>query len=376
MVRRGRLRIRNRHIVSVAALSALAFTALGGPSSAQVSEVTGSAFGASGSVSLFRAPPIVFNPTPTVTLPPAGGNESASAPSITFQAGPAQPLTTGQADVSTQGTTGAGGSVTSTATLQNVVVGGTTATTLSATCTADETGATGSTTVTGGRVPTSDVDRNTEGDETYTDVPANPPANFELDGLVPSVGTDYYRVVFNEQVVSGNTITVRAAHFYLGENAAPIEQGGPVATGDIIVGEVVCGVTGDGGGATTTTIGDGGGATTTTIGGVTTTTAGGGVTTTTMAGGVTTTICPTATCPTTTTCPTAPAPCPTPTTACPTAPTPCPTTAVKGALVRTGSQSDLAIAWAALALTLGGLLLLGARGVPGEAGAGRRPRMR
>ncbi|HEX2023219.1 MAG TPA: hypothetical protein VHF00_00810, partial [Acidimicrobiales bacterium] len=284
-------------------MSALSFTVLAGPSSAQVSEVTGSAFGASGNVSLFRAPPIVFNPTPSVTLPSAGGDESASAPSITFQAGPAQPLTTGQADVSTQGTTGAGGSVTSTATLQNVVVGGTTATTLSATCTADETSGTGSTTVTGGRVPTSDVDRNTEGDETYTDVPANPTVNFELDGLVPSVGTDYYRVVFNEQVVSGTSITVRAAHFYLGENPAPIEQGGPVATGDVIVGEVTCGIAGGGGPGPTTTVVDG--VTTTTMGGgVTTTTMGGGVTTTTVGGGV----------PTTTACPTAPAPCPTPTT--------------------------------------------------------------
>jgi hypothetical protein len=353
MVRRGRLRSRRLHLVSVLALSAALFT-FAGPSSAQVTEVTGSAFGARGSVSLFRGAPIEFAPIPTVTLPAAGGNVSDSVPQIVFQAGPAQPLSTDEATVSSEGTIGAGGSVTSTATLANVVVGGTTVTTLSATCTADESGATGSTTVTGGRVPTGDVDRNTEGDETYTDVPANPAANFSLNGLVPSVGTDYYRVVFNEQVVTGNTLTVRAAHFYLGENPAPIEQGGPVATGEIIVGEVTCGATGGGGPApTTTTVVDG--VTTTTTGAVTTTTAGPGVTPTTAGPGVTTPVCPPA-CPTTTVCPTA----------CPTTVTP---------LVRTGSQSDLTIAWAALALTLGGLLLLGLRGVPGAAADGH-PRSR
>lgn len=347
-MRRGRLRIRRLHLVSVLALSAALFT-FAGPSSAQVTEVTGSAFGARGSVSLFRGAPLEFAPIPTVTLPAAGGNVSDSVPQIVFQAGPAQPLTTGEATVSSQGTTGAGGSVTSTATLANVVVGGTTVTTLSATCTADESGATGSTTVTGGRVPTDDPNRNTEGDEVYTDVPANPPANFELNGLVPSVATDYYRVVFNEQVVSGNTITVRAAHFYLGENPAPIDQGGPVATGEIIVGEVTCGATGGGGPAPTTTVVDG--VTTTTTGnGVTTTTAGPGATTTTAGPGVTTTV------------------------ACP--PAACPTTTLRPPLVRTGSQSDLTIAWAALALTLGGLLLLGLRGVPGAASDGHPPSRR
>ncbi|HEX2192458.1 MAG TPA: choice-of-anchor P family protein, partial [Acidimicrobiales bacterium] len=263
-------------------------------SSADVTAVQGSAFGASGSVSLFRGPPNNFPSQPAVTLPPTGGNVSDSRTSVAFQAGPAQVLTAGQTNVSSQGTLGPSGSVTSTATMSNLALGGTTATTISATCTASETSRTGSTTVTGGRVPTSDPNRNVEGDEVYTDVPANPPPNFTLNGLVPSVGTDYYRVVFNEQVVTGNTITVRAAHFYLGENPAPIDQGGPVGTGEIIVGEVVCGVTAVPGTttttaapATTTTA-----PTTTTTAPTTTTTA---PTTTTTAPDVTTTTAPTTT---------------------------------------------------------------------------------
>jgi hypothetical protein len=53
-------------------------------------------------------------------------------------------------------------------------------------------------------------------------------------------------------------------------------------------------------------------------------------------------------------------------TACPAAAA-CPTTTVKfGALVRTGSDSDLKLAWAAMALTLGGLCLMGAKGLPSQ----------
>ncbi len=256
------------------------------PSTADVTAVEGRATSARGSVSLFRGPPNVFpnanNPAPAVTLPPTGGNVSNSQQSIVFRAGPAEVFTSGPANVSSQGTLGPSGSVTSTATVQNPALGGTTATTLSATCTATEAGLSGSTTVTGGRVPTSDPNRNVEGDEGYTDVPVNPPANFTLNGFVPSVSTDYYRVVFNEQVVTGNTITVRAAHFYLGENPAPIEQGGPAATGDVIVGEVTCGVTAVPGTSTTAP-------TTTTSAPTTTTTPAPTTTTTTVAPTTTTT---------------------------------------------------------------------------------------
>ncbi len=225
----------------VVAEAVVALSAVPSPSAADVTAVNGRAFGASGNVRLFGGDPQVLSPQPTVTLPATGGAVSNSQQSIVFRAGPADILTTGPANVSSQGTLGPSGSVTSTATLQDVAIGGTTATTLSATCTASEGGRTGSTTVVGGRVPTSDPNREVEGDEVYTDVPANPPPGFQLNGFVPSVSTDYYRVVFNEQIVTQDTITVRAAHFYLGENPPP--QNGPVARGEVIVGEVTCGVT-------------------------------------------------------------------------------------------------------------------------------------
>jgi hypothetical protein len=343
MVRRGRLRVRKVHLASVTAVCVALLTVLAGSSSAQVTEVNGSAFGASASVSLFGGPPFVLQPTPTVTLPTSGGNQTDSTASINFQTGPAQLLTTGTVDVSTQGTTGAGGSVTSSSSLDTVSIGGFEAADISSTCTANEGGASGSTTITGGRFVVQEPDINVDGDEVFNDLPANPAPNTQLNGVVPGVG-DNYTVVLNEQIASGGGITVNAAHFTLN---------GPHATGEAILGQSVCGVTaGGGGGATTTTVVDG--MVTTTIAG------GGGATTTTVAGGVTPTTvatCPAA-CPTTTACPAA---CPT-TTACPTA---CPTTTIRtGALVRTGTQTDLSVAWAALALTLGALLLLGVRSVP------------
>lgn len=358
MVRRGRLPSRKLHLVTATALGVALFTVLAGPSSAQVTEVTGSAFGARASVSLFGGPPFVLNPTPSVTLPSTGGNQTDSVPAINFQTGPAQLLSTGTVDVSTQGTTGAGGSVTSSASLDNVNIGGLEATDISSTCTANESGASGSTTVTAGRFVTQDPNPNVDGDEVFADIPASPAPNTQMTGVVPGVG-DTYTIVFNEQTTSGGTLTVNAAHLTLM---------GPNATGEAVLGQSVCGVTaGGGGGATTTTMG-GGGATTTTMAG------GGGVTTTTMGGGTVTTTtvvttCPTPTtspCPTTTTCATVPT-CPT-TTVCPAA---CPTTTlhIGRALVRTGSGTDLSVAWAALALTLGGLLLLGVRSLPGDAPA-------
>ena len=335
MVRRGLPRVR-RNLVALTAVSVALFAVTAGPSSAQVSEVTGSATGASASVSLFGGPPIVLEPTPTVALPPTGGDESNSVPSIVFEAGPADLLTTGPVNVSTQGTTGPSGSVTSSSSLADVLIGGFEATEVSSTCTASEAGASGSTTITGGRYVTQDPDPDVDGDEVFADLPADPAPNTSLTGVVPGVG-DTYTVVLNEQTAAAGSITVTAAHFTLM---------GPNATGEVVLGQSVCGVTADGGGgATTTTIVDG----------ATTTTMGGGVTTTTAQPApdtTTTTACPAA-CPTTTVCPTS---CPSP-----------PTTSLRvGALVRTGSDSDLTIAWAALALTLGGLLLMGSKGVPGK----------
>ena len=291
MVTRGRRRVRIVRVATLLALGTGLFAAVAPPSSADVTSVTGSAFGASGSVSLFGGPPNVFPAQPVVTLPATGGNESNSAPSATFQAGPAVLLESGPLTVNTQGTTGPSGSVTSTATVAGVAdgPGPFLYEEVESTCTASESGVSGSTTITGGVVETATDP--TSGNATATEnVPANPPANLELSGTLNHIG-DSFRIVFNEQIPNADgSLTVNGAHMFLL---------GPTAVGELIFAQSVCGVTAT---ATTTTVPTGAtttvptGATTTVPTGATTTVPTGATTTTvvqatttTTAGGATTT---------------------------------------------------------------------------------------
>jgi hypothetical protein len=257
----------------------------------------------------------------------------------------------------------------SSASVANVVLGTTNLGVVTSECRADGNGARGSSTIVG-----------------QSGLPTNP-----LPNTLPQLPAGLLSLVLNEQIVNNTagtaTITVNAVH----ANILGI---------DIIISQSVCEATGPNVNVTTTTT-----AGTTTTGPTVTTTQPPGTTTTTACppaacptttvAPTTTTACPPVSCPTPTTacppatCPTTTAPrcptptCPTPTTTCPTptpacpAPTPqcptptpaCPTaTTIKvGALVRTGSDNDLKVAWAAMALTLGGLFLMGSKGMPGQA---------
>ncbi len=133
-------------------------------SSADVAAVTGSAFGASGDVTIvFFQGHIVLEPTPSVTLPATGGNQSDSALEARLATGPAVILTTGALSVETQGTTGATGSVTSSASAVNVGPGPITADSMSSTCTASETAVSGSAEIVNGQVVVSEGDPDMEG---------------------------------------------------------------------------------------------------------------------------------------------------------------------------------------------------------------------
>ncbi len=67
-------------------------------------------------------------------------------------------------------------------------------------------------------------------------LPTNPAPNTTYEGhLHIGSKTDTFRWVFNEQISNADgSITVNAAHQYLL---------GPMATGELIVGQVVCGIT-------------------------------------------------------------------------------------------------------------------------------------
>lgn len=233
-----------------ALLSALAVPALllagsaPRPAVAEVSELDGRAYGAFVEVALFGGEANRVEAAPVVALPPTGGSETASLPELLAQFGPATIFggqhedpgnnPSGELTVSTEGETGAGGFVTSSASVVDVGPGPLIADEMASTCTADESGLTASVTFANGVVETSS-DPET-GEATVEEIPDEPAPETTIEGTIEDVG-DRFRVVLNEQVVEGDTITVRAAHLYLL---------GPIAVGDVIVAESVCGVVSDG----------------------------------------------------------------------------------------------------------------------------------
>jgi len=202
--------------VATVGLSGSAGAGVGGP-------VAGSAFGASGDVNItFAGIHFVLPPTPLVTLPPAGGVVSDTAPSAFLGGGPAVILTTGPLTARTEGSTGTG-IVTSSASATDIGPGPFTATSASSTCTQTPGGFSGSAQVVNGVVETSDT--------TTVAVPLNPAPNTVITGVVSSVG-DTFEVIFNEQVLTPDSLTVNAVHMRLL---------GPNAVGDVYIGQSVCG---------------------------------------------------------------------------------------------------------------------------------------
>lgn len=198
--------------------------------------LSGGAYGYFASVGLFGGAPATRGPDPQVTLPSGGSSTpiTGSAPSGLAQYGPAQVFTSGRIDVSTEGTAGATPSVKSSASLTDVGPGPFVAATLSSTCSASSSGATGSATLSGGKLTTSEgTNLDSETDDTVIDLPANPAANASFTGKIETVG-DTFRLVLNEQTTSTGGITVNAAHFYLL---------GPTAVGEVIIGQSRCGAT-------------------------------------------------------------------------------------------------------------------------------------
>jgi hypothetical protein len=226
--------------------------AMAGPASATVTSVTGRAYGFYSKISLFGGAPSTCGypattpcPRPLVVLP-AGGSATAltkSQASEDLKYGIAHVLDSGPIHVSTRGTTGSTGSVTSSSHLAacitaifngcnvgEVYAGPFTAGSVSSpgsvasTCTdSGSTGFTASTTIIGGKL------RNGSG--VYT-IPTHPAPNKTYTGVNPDTGATY-RFVFNQQTVNPNgSHTVTAVHEYLNAQAK----------GNLTFGTVVCGV--------------------------------------------------------------------------------------------------------------------------------------
>lgn len=229
-------------VVSVA-LSGLLLALAMRPAVADVTEVTGSAYGFFSDVSLFGGPSSERGPEPTVELAEDASNspQEASVDEAAAVYGPAEVFRSGQIDVRVEGTLGAGGSVTSSSRVQGAPdpeqrPGPLLYDELESTCVADEDGVTATTTVTGGVVETS-YDPDTQLPETTEDVPEEPEPGHTVEGTIDHVG-DRFRIVYNEQIENPDgSVTVNAAHMYLL---------GDIAVGDLIIGQSTCGVEGTG----------------------------------------------------------------------------------------------------------------------------------
>jgi hypothetical protein len=304
-----------------------------GVSSADVTAVKGQAFGVAGDLTLFGGPQHQA-PTPLVTLPPGG---TMTVPSLSLSFGPAVFVRAGTTTVSSTGSTGPTGSVTSTVdagpTADNantpcpnrptsffsgtVTSGSTTVTspyinftaadvgrpitgagippgativsvqsptqatisspatsssdapdisisrgsgsgnciynsqftadTARVTCTANESGVSGSTTFTNGLLATA-TDVNQDPTVQMT-IPDNPAPNTTIDGSFELGATDHesFTYIFNEQILNADgSITVNASHLIPhGQTAvaSPPTPANPNFVNGVIFGSVTCGVT-------------------------------------------------------------------------------------------------------------------------------------
>jgi hypothetical protein len=272
MDRRDRRKGGTRRAAAVLAALIVAFGAMAlgsvGSSGAQAGGLSGGAYGYYTSVGLFGGPAGPNGPAPKVDLPPTGADPPLTATNPTASAiyGPAvifggkapekaaSNVPSGPIKVSTAGKAGAGGFVTSTVDIGKhptpvgvpcenepaestncKAIGGfgpnppTAGDELHATCSADGSGATGSTRFVNAVIALS---TDTEGNPTGIEpVPDNPPANYTKEGQLTNVG-DNFRIVYNEQIKAPDgSITVNAVHMYLL---------GPIAVGESIIGQVRC----------------------------------------------------------------------------------------------------------------------------------------
>ncbi|HVM01559.1 MAG TPA: hypothetical protein VM263_02730, partial [Acidimicrobiales bacterium] len=270
-----------------------------------VTAVNGSAFGYwADEISLFGGPQADTGPTPTVALAPDASNSPQTATATTglVTYGPARLFTSDTISLSTTGSLGTTGSVTTTSDIQNVNYANTQPTntgseifgypppetdpnfinfnpdnlrtSVAGTATADASGVSGSTTITNGMVRT-DAQSSTDcpslttpcgrageqhthdaaNPEGVVTIPTNPPPNYKVAGHLHlgADTTDYFVIVFNEQVVNPDgSITVTPVHEYFGYRLdaggnivkdAAYSAGGSILHGHLYLGQVTAGVT-------------------------------------------------------------------------------------------------------------------------------------
>jgi hypothetical protein len=257
-----------RRLVGVPVLCASALVMAVGvsPAWANVTAVTGSAYGYRAfNISLFGSAQSDTGPSPSVTLASNASNspQVASATSGLVTYGPAVLFSSDDISVDSFGSTGVSGSVESDASVDNInksttqpsVTGSEilTADNISSTCLATTATPSGSTNITNGTLRTdSGWDANDDGD--YTDAGEHAPVTVNLSST-PAANTTYYghihlsgtdtdnwKLVFNEQSTVSGTLTLSAVHEYFGVTSTGNDPNS-VLHGDLVIGRVVCGLT-------------------------------------------------------------------------------------------------------------------------------------
>jgi hypothetical protein len=220
---------------ALALIAVLAF-GLAGTSSAAVTSTSGGAFGEKVNVALLPLGlPVSSGPLPTVTLPSNGGSDSRSLLSVAVP----NLLSTGLLQVSTSGTTGETGAVTSSASVANVnaLNGVLRATAISSTCRSDSSGSTASSSLLNAVL-------DPPGDTAPFALPANPGPNMVVLDIPGQITVTLNEQSETEQEFSSST-KVSAVHIRL--------PGGIIGTGDIYIAQSRCGVAGPNVNTTTST---------------------------------------------------------------------------------------------------------------------------
>ena len=225
------------------AIGLLAAGTISASAATTVTTVTGSAFGyETVGITLFGGVQNPAGPKPTESLQSNASNSPQSGSTTTglVQYGPATIFSSDAITVQSTGSTGTSGSVTTSTAVKNINKAATQTSTgneamtvdnLTSTCTASGSGASGSTTVTNGSLVTD----NGPTPPTTVTIPTNPAPNTTIPGVLRVNGsTDSWHYVFNEQTMSGGTLTVNAVDEYFQ---------GPTLKGNLIIGQSVCGVT-------------------------------------------------------------------------------------------------------------------------------------
>lgn len=228
-VERGRSKLRESGASLLVSLTvALAALLLSFPSTshAAATAVEGRAFGYHAfNVTLFDSPQPSRGPTPTVDLAPDASNspETATAPEAQVAYAAAILFSAGQITVRTEGSVSPGRLVTSSTDVTHVNRSGDEvfdADRVQSSCTGSDAGATGSTTITNGRLRAHAQGDQTDPphDEGFLAIPTNPVPGYTLEGHLHlgAASQERFRYVFNEQVTNPDgSLSVNAVHAHL-----------------------------------------------------------------------------------------------------------------------------------------------------------------